>query len=140
MSGEPGQQPVSPEAEDTPLFGCGVCGRVGWSRVDEHVIGAGEEAGYPEVRKTRTKGGQSGAWLGDCGHAVGPETPLAAFLDALAFDRTGGPRERHRSASRDNAWEFVSFRTSASGNLTISVSVKTSARDEPWTVAWYVES
>ena len=65
----------------TPLYGCPTCGRIGWSRTGERVDGAGEEGGTPLVRKD-SRGGGHGTWVGDCGHPVPADSPLARSLDS----------------------------------------------------------
>ncbi len=75
------------ESLAVPLFGCLVCGRIGWRRGVENVVGAGEEAGSPLVYKTTAAPTGGGPWLGDCGHIAAVGTPLAACLDALEPQR-----------------------------------------------------
>lgn len=66
-----------------PLYGCPVCGSIGWSRPGERVDGAGEEGGDPMVRKDSRSQPTGGEWEGDCGHAVPGESALGHCLDRI---------------------------------------------------------
>lgn len=66
-----------------PLYGCPLCGRIGWSRPGERVDGAGEEDGTPMVRRDQRGQPVGGAWQGDCGHPVPADSPLGRCLDRI---------------------------------------------------------
>lgn len=66
-----------------PLYGCPVCGQIGWSRLGERVDGAGEEDGTPMVRRDARVQPVGGAWQGDCGHGVPADSALGRCLDRL---------------------------------------------------------
>ena len=66
-----------------PLYGCPVCGRIGWSRPGERVDGAGEEGGAPLVYKELRSQPSGGEWQGDCGHPVPGDSALGRCLNRV---------------------------------------------------------
>lgn len=74
---------------NVPLFDYTACGRIGWFRAGERIIGAGEEAGQPFVRKVRTAALEGvPRWVGDCGNAVVEDSTPEACLELVPLDET----------------------------------------------------